>query len=369
MRRVTINNSLQKARDTSRVYKLSLFDNDKQTIVSEDDDVTVKVGNRTGFLFDIESGIANGAITIDSARFADLPADDYRLEIWMYRNEKLYIYPDDKQITLRLSSTLNDITGTTLSTITIEQLRKELAENGGGGVPVVGPQGEPGPKGDKGEPGPKGDPGPVGPAGRDGLNGKDGVQGPKGDQGEKGVDGKSAYQIWLDLGNAGSEQDFIDSLKSKSDEDNKGEVRHAPTSWTLDRTTVPWTIWFDNGCGLQFPEYATTATVYGYGFAGNLNATDFATWPLVPNIISATRGALTIDKFKSKVGSFDYWALTTKVLNPLQDASKYDWTDAFGDAGTNSASYGRKPVFARVMFELGIWSEADILGLGAKKKG
>ncbi|MBX9012672.1 hypothetical protein HCG60_06450, partial [Ligilactobacillus murinus] len=93
MRRVTINNSLQKARDTSRVYELSLFDNDKQTIVSENDNVTVKIGNRTGFLLDIEPDIANGAITIDSAKFADLPADDYRLEIWMYRNEKLYIYP------------------------------------------------------------------------------------------------------------------------------------------------------------------------------------------------------------------------------------------------------------------------------------
>ena len=110
MRRVTISNSLQKARDTSRVYELLLFDDSKQTIVSENDNVTVKIGNRTGFLLDIEPGIANGAITIDSARFADLPADDYRLEIWMKRDNKLYIYPDEKQITLRLSSTLKDIT-------------------------------------------------------------------------------------------------------------------------------------------------------------------------------------------------------------------------------------------------------------------
>ncbi|EAK3904451.1 hypothetical protein CW563_10270, partial [Campylobacter jejuni] len=82
MRRVTINNSLQKARDTSRVYELLLFDDDKQTIVSESDNVTVKIGNRTGFLLDIEPGVTNGVITIDSAKFADLPADDYRLEIW-----------------------------------------------------------------------------------------------------------------------------------------------------------------------------------------------------------------------------------------------------------------------------------------------
>lgn len=354
MRRVTISNGLQKARDTSRVYELLLFDDNKQTIVSENDNVTVKIGNRTGFLLDIEPGIADGAITIDSAKFADLPADDYRLEIWMYRNDKLYIYPDDKQITLRLSSTLNDITGTMLSTITIEQLRKELAENGGGGVSVVGPQGEPGPKGDKGDPGPAGE---TGPAGRDGVNGHD------------GKDGKSAYQIWLDLGNTGSEQDFIDSLKPKSDESNKvSEARHAPTAWTLDRSTTPWTVWFDNDCGLQISEYSTTSTVYGYGFTADLNSGDFTAWPLIPNIIRASKGAITIEKFRKQNGGFEYWSPTTKVLNPLQDASKYDWTNAFGNEGTNSGSYGRKPVFARVMYELGIWSDADVLSLGAVGK-
>lgn len=356
MRKVTINNSLQKARDTSRVYELLLFDDDKQTIVSESDNVTVKIGNRTGFLLDIEPGIKDGAITIDSAKFADLPADDYRLEIWMYRNEKLYIYPDDKQITLRLSSTLNDLTGTTLSTITIEQLRREIAESGGAGVPIVGPKGDQGPQGEPGS------------AGRDGLNGKDGLQGPKGDQGDRGPagqDGKSAYQIWLDLGNTGSEQDFIESLKPKSET----ATRHAPTSWTLDRTTTPWTIWLDNGCGLQFPEYSTISTVYGHGFPSNVNSSDFSVWPLIPNIIRASQGAITIEKFRKQNGSFDYWSPTTKVINPLQNASKFDWSSAFGDEGTNSGSYGRKPVFARVMFELGIWSEADVLSLGAKKKG
>lgn len=363
MRRVTISNGLQKARDTSRVYELSLFDNDKQTVVSENDNVTVKIGNRTGFLLDIEPDIANGAITIDSARFADLPADDYRLEIWMYRNEKLYIYPDEKQITLRLSSTLNDVAGTMLSTITIEQLRKEIAESGGAGVPVVGPKGEKGDQGPQGEPGPKGDKGDPGPAGKIGPAGKDGLNG------HDGKDGKSAYQTWLDLGNTGSEQDFIDSLKPKSDESNKvSEARHAPTAWTLDRSTTPWTIWLDNGCGLQFPEYAKTGTVYGYGFAENLNSTDFVGWPLVPNVIRAARGAITVDKFKKQNSGFDYWSPTTKVLNPLQDATKYDWSNAFGDAGTNSGSYGRKPNFARVMYELGIWSDADVLSLGAIRK-
>ena len=38
---------------------------------------------------------------------------------------------------------------------------------------------------------------------------------PKGTQGEAGVDGKSAYEIWLEAGNTGSEEDFLNSLKGE----------------------------------------------------------------------------------------------------------------------------------------------------------
>ncbi|MDG2426208.1 MAG: collagen-like protein, partial [Flavobacteriales bacterium] len=53
---------------------------------------------------------------------------------------------------------------------------------------IIGPQGPPGSQGDTGD---------------DGANGADGATGP---------DGLSAYQIWLGLGNSGSEQDFIDNM-------------------------------------------------------------------------------------------------------------------------------------------------------------
>lgn len=351
MRKVVINNSnstLQKARDTSRIYELSLANDNERITLDDDANVTVKIGNKVGYLSDVECEVKNGVILLDSVDLEEFPADKYRLEIWIEKEDRKYIYPDKDQILLTLTNNLMDVEGDLINVITIEQLRKEIAESGGAGVPVVGPKGDSGPKGDKGDPGPAGE---RGPAGKDGK------------------DGKSAYQIWLDLGNTGSEQDFIDSLKPKSDESNKvSEARHAPTAWTLDRSTTPWTLWFDNGCGLQFPEYTTTSTVYGYGFAGNLNATDFATWPLIPNVISASRGTLTLDKFRSKVGAFDYWSPLTKVINPLQDASKFDWSNAFGDEGTNNGSYGRKPNFARVMYELGIWSDADVLSLGAIRK-
>lgn len=57
------------------------------------------------------------------------------------------------------------------------------------GTPFQGPQGE------------------QGPSGKDGENGKDGID---------GTDGQSAYELWLALGNQGTEQDFLDSQKGET---------------------------------------------------------------------------------------------------------------------------------------------------------
>ena len=51
--------------------------------------------------------------------------------------------------------------------------------------------------------------------GKDGTNGKDGKDGTNGTNGQDGIDGKSAYQIWLDNGNTGTEADFLTWLKGK----------------------------------------------------------------------------------------------------------------------------------------------------------
>lgn len=70
--------------------------------------------------------------------------------------------------------------------------------------------------------------------GAKGDTGAKGEKGDKGDTGSKGADGangKSAYQIWLDAGNTGTEQDFLASLKgikgdtgAKGDKGDKGDT-------------------------------------------------------------------------------------------------------------------------------------------------
>ena len=65
--------------------------------------------------------------------------------------------------------------------------------------------------------------------GKDGEKGKDGVNGTKGTDGKNGTNGKSAYEIWRDHEENGtqpnkdkSEQEFLDSLKGKDGKDGTG---------------------------------------------------------------------------------------------------------------------------------------------------
>ena len=148
-------------------------------------------------------------------------------------------------------------------------------------------------------------------------------------------------------------------------------VRRAPTGYMLDRTTVPWTIWFDNGCGMTIPEYSTTATVYGYGFSASYTDNNVTIYPIIPNIIRVSNGSLTIEKIKTIKGGADYWSPLIKIINPIRDRNDYDWTNArFNPEALSSNHYSsvRQQYFIRTMYELGIWSESDVEGFGAVKK-
>ena len=190
-----------------------------------------------------------------------------------------------------------------------------------------------------------------------------------GENGKDGKDGLSAYQVAINNGFKGTEKEWLDSLKVS----NESSARHAPIGWTLDRTTNPWTIWFDDGCGLQIPDYATYATVYGYGFSANTQSTNLDAWPLVGGIMSASHGTLTLDAISKRAGGADYWGPNTKVINPIRtDAGDYDWSNVYfnDDSRAKKGQYqcDRQKVMLRVMYELGIFSVADLKPFGLVKK-
>lgn len=51
------------------------------------------------------------------------------------------------------------------------------------------------------------------------------IQGPPGTNGKDGENGKSSYQIWLEQGNTGSEQDYLNSLKGEDGEDGYTPIK------------------------------------------------------------------------------------------------------------------------------------------------
>ena len=124
---------------------------------------------------------------------------------------------------------------------------------------VRGDDGVDGAQGPQGEQGPAGPQGPQGVAGTDGTNGADGAQGPQGEQGPSGpagptgpqgpqgvagtegadgANGLSAYETWLNLGNSGTEQDFIDSLTGPQGE--TGPLITGAESQTLYNNGSEW---------------------------------------------------------------------------------------------------------------------------------
>ena len=168
-----------------------------------------------------------------------------------------------------------------------------------------------------------------------------------------------------------------DELSSTLFEVNKLKALHskAPTGYTLDRTGVPWAILFDNGCVLEFPksspknERDKANLIYGYGFPANNNSTAAFSAPIPPLIISASRGTFTVDKFKeSDEAHFHVTYADYRLYYPIRKSNDFNWENAYGDRVNQTVSTNGKSNFTKLMYELGIWSEADVLYLGAVKK-
>lgn len=136
-------------------------------------------------------------------------------------------------------------------------IKTDLLKGEKGDIGATGPQGAQGPKGEDGNQGPRGE---TGPQGEQGIPGKDGFnpianisQTDEGalisitdktgtttailKKGEDGTNGKSAYEIWLENGNSGTEQDFLMSLKGNDGDDGKNGVS-VTHSWNNTILTI-----------------------------------------------------------------------------------------------------------------------------------
>lgn len=395
MKTLTINQKVFKHQDTQTKLKIALFENDSRVSLNSDANYQFKIKNSSGYLKSETLTIEDDRLVLTTDKFKDLTPDAYSFEVW--ENEDS-IYPSESYGYFKITKNVSEVDGKVIPVITIEDFEKrfdvvmkkiesvevikgekgEKGDTGPQGLPgPVGPQGpkgergEIGPKGDKGDKGEKGDKGDTGERGADGKDGRDGADGKdgiNGTNGRDGIDGKSAYQIWLDLGNSGSEQDFINSLKPKVE-------RHAPMGCTLDTSTKPWTVWFDNGCALQMPTYWNNTIVYSTAYWFDFRF-DYAAMPAT--IMRASLGGkVFIENLKNtqKSISASYWDENAKVLNPIRNDSDYDWSKAYlNDASAKEAQVNedyrlyRHHIAIKLMYQLGVWDGSTVESFGAVRK-
>lgn len=196
MRKLKIMAGTFKVDDTSINVGVKAYDDGVLLVPLADDQVTLKIGNTSGYLRSIQ--LAD--MVFDSKQLADLPSDTYRVELWVQRGDETMIYPSDGFAQIKLRSNIEEIKGETIPVMTIEEIKKAVAKGDTGpqgpagvngitptigdngnwylgdtdtGKPsrgVQGPVGETGPRGIQGT---AGDRGPAGPAGRTPVRGTD----------------------------------------------------------------------------------------------------------------------------------------------------------------------------------------------------
>ncbi|OQR15250.1 collagen-like triple helix repeat-containing protein [Ligilactobacillus salivarius] len=378
MKTLTINQKVFKHQDTQTKLRIALFEDNNKVNLDSDADYQFKIKNSSGYLKSETLTIEDDCLVLTTDKFKDLTPDTYNFEVWVNEDS---IYPSNNYGYFSITKNVSEVDGETIPVITIEDFEKrfdeaiqkieniEVIKGEKGDKGDTGLQGLPGPVGPQGPKGERGEVGPKGEKGDTGLQGEKGNKGDTGERGANGVDGKSAYQTWLDLGNSGSEQDFINSLKPKVE-------RHAPTGYTLDTSTKPWTIWFDNGCGIQYPSYYNNPSIYGQGNAEANFGNDLSRSCPHKTMIRISNSSFFLRGYTNReIEVFSNYDKNIKVINPIRtDADKFDWSGCYGNKNTKSdGSFDeellqKKTQFARAVYEVGIWSEEDVIKFGAVRK-
>ena len=177
-----------------------------------------------------------------------------------------------------------------------------------------------------------------------------------------GVDGDSAYEIWINLGNTGTEQDFIDSLNGEDGTDGTGLDHVSFTSSTgggaagQPGETDTYTVWGDvgetislgtfdvyngadgtNGVAGQTVDHVSFTSSTGGGAAGQPGETDtYTVWGDVGETISlgtfvVYNGADGVDGVTPppKINFYESYIADLQVADSLPDPSIYHFPPGY----------------------------------------
>lgn len=379
MKSLKIKPQVFKHLDSNTELTINLISGIKEVQLNPEHSYKLKIKNNTGYLTEYDLEIKGNQLVLTTDKLKDFTPDDYEVEVWDSYEDKDSIYPDEDYGTFKIDKNVSEIDGETIPVITIEDFEKRFDE----AIKNA--------KGDKGDTGTiiwytmlfdsNLDNVPL-----DYIKPFDATahiydRNPQANDWvyddimkelyvirsvneEKGTAslydmanlgrGKSNYDIWLELGNKGTKQDYLDYIAAKS---SKIE-RHAPTGWSLDISTKPWTVWFDNGVGLQFPDFYNNTTVHSDNVIGSLLKLSKDTFALAHSFKK-------VWDISNNWGDFKFYITSkTVVINPV-NTKITDWGNQ--NYGIQMASpipgHGGYPLYkagdiVRVLYGLGIVNDA-----------
>lgn len=112
--------------DTSEVIRLSARNDNDPVTWTDKDCATVHI-DTINKVIPATLIVGSNNVTIDSADLADIPAGSYGIELWVELDgKKTAIWPSDATLQLTISKNADEITGDVVSTVTLEQFRKEI---------------------------------------------------------------------------------------------------------------------------------------------------------------------------------------------------------------------------------------------------
>lgn len=169
-----------KSGDTSETIRLSARNDNQPIIWSDGDTAEIHVDKDEAHVKTVTATLVIGSnnVTFSTSELSDLPAGQYQLEVWtkLASDGTQAIWPSQGMLDFTIDRNADSLEGGAITTITLDTFKDQLNQ----AIKEAKAQATP---------------------------------------------GKSAYQLWLDEGNKGSEQDFLSSLKGeKGDAGATGET-------------------------------------------------------------------------------------------------------------------------------------------------
>lgn len=122
-----------KQSDDSTTIILSAHDDNEPRIFKAGDIATVHIDTDSAHVKNIPAKLIVGSnnVNINSADLVNLPAGKYSLELWVSQKDgpRTTIYPSSGSLALTIDKNADDLTDKTLTTLTLDDLRKDLHDD------------------------------------------------------------------------------------------------------------------------------------------------------------------------------------------------------------------------------------------------